>query len=628
MLNQDTCKLQPAFATRQHSRQWHPFPDARNREAWRTIPAEFQASILEHAGQNVGKPWETLSARLLAEYVRDGVRGRADAVLRRRIDRIGSAALAWAISGEDVWGDDLTDGLLLLMEQTSWCAPAHESLPAGRQLPSPDAPFLDLTAGYTASLLAYCDQIVGPWIEQRDTQFRSRIGHEVRRRVLSPFVESDWWWMGEGSGLPNNWNPWIVSSVLAAAQSFADDVKAEQGQPSELDRIIERSLPLLDKYLDVCPEDGSCEEGAAYWWWAGACVFDALRILEGCTGVSINPVNIPRLRNMPGFVRHMAVSETWNLNFGDAPPMHPDDARWNHLQQFANYVGDTKTADFAMAMRNWEPIYGSDRGKTFGRVLAELFGPADPARSDVKVGVELDTDIWLPSVQIFAAREDPNGSLGFHVGAKGGNNGASHNHNDVGNFTVAFDGEPLVIDIGAEKYNSLTFSKDRYTIWTNRSAWHNVPLIAGREQLAGHQYGARNAAVISDAGSSSLTMDLAAAYPTAAGLDSFVRSVSLHRDRGSVEVHDVWEGLGDETVHVAWHLMLCNRPIVLDSGVIMISDKVELRYSGATARIALDVAPVHDEVLRSIWGTELFRLRLIADIAPRRGEMKLEFAQS
>lgn len=619
MLNRQACKIQNAYSSRKGSQQWHAFADARNRQVWRRIAARFQLAILDHAN-DFPDAWEILSARVIAEYARDGIRGNAELILRRRIDRIGSAALLWAMSGDDDWGDEVMDGLLLLMEQTSWCAPAHEDLPDGRILPSPDAPFLDLTAGYTAALVAYCDQIVGPWIEQRDSQFRARMGDEVRRRVLEPFISQDLWWMGDSGDLPNNWNPWIVSSVLAAAQSFASDACGEKGQASDLDQIIDRSLHLLDKYLSVCPDDGSCEEGTAYWWWAGSCLFDALRILDGCTGVTIVAAEILSLQHMPRFVRLMAVGDTWNLNFGDASALHPADARWHHLYQFANFVDDSKTAAFAKSMYHTKPVYGSDRGKTFGRVLYELFD-LDFTAGDGDL--ELDADVWLPEAQIFAARENTDGKTGFHVGAKAGNNGVSHNHNDVGNFMISFDGEPVVIDIGAEEYNARTFSKDRYIIWTNRSSWHNVPLISGFEQSAGARYEARNVTAVADATTPQIRMDLAPAYPQESGIQDFIRSISLRREQGHVVVYDAWKGTG--LGKIAWHLMVPQKPVVLASGAVQLSDKVKVSFLGAAIELDVEAVPVLDGALRKVWGEELFRLRLTTAAAPASGELRIVF---
>ena len=69
---------------------------------------------------------------------------------------------------------------------------------------------------------------------------------------------------------------------------------------------------------------------------------------------------------------------------------------------------------------------------------------------------------------------------GLYVAAKGGHNGESHNHNDIGNFIVYADGEPEIIDVGNCVYTAKTFGAERYELMNTRSKNHNVPLIGGR----------------------------------------------------------------------------------------------------------------------------------------------------
>lgn len=41
--------------------------------------------------------------------------------------------------------------------------------------------------------------------------------------------------------------------------------------------------------------------------------------------------------------------------------------------------------------------------------------------------------------------------------AKGGHNDEEHNHNDVGSFSIALDGDPLVVDAGVNTHTAQTF---------------------------------------------------------------------------------------------------------------------------------------------------------------------------
>ena len=100
--------------------------------------------------------------------------------------------------------------------------------------------------------------------------------------------------------------------------------------------------------------------------------------------------------------------------------------------------------------------------------------------------------MWLPGIQIMAARVREGSADGLYLAAQGGHNAESHNHNDVGNFIVYANGEPAIIDVGVETYTAKTFSPQRYDIWTMQSAYHNLPTVNGVMQGAGREFEARN----------------------------------------------------------------------------------------------------------------------------------------
>src|SRR5690606_3238301 len=94
-------------------------------------------------------------------------------------------------------------------------------------------------------------------------------------------------------------------------------------------------------------------------------------------------------------------------------------------------------------------------------------------------------DIFYPSCGLFIARDGR-----FVVAAKAGDNGDSHNHNDVGSVIVYKHGKPLLIDVGVETYTGKTFSPQRYDIWTMQSAYHNLPSFGGVQQQPGAGFAA------------------------------------------------------------------------------------------------------------------------------------------
>jgi hypothetical protein len=131
-------------------------------------------------------------------------------------------------------------------------------------------------------------------------------------------------------------------------------------------------------------------------------------------------------------------------------------------------------------------------------------------------------EAWLPDVQLMTSRL----SNGLFVAAHGGHNGESHNHNDVGDFIVYADGDPVIIDIGSGTYTAKTFSKERYDLWFNASAYHNLPTINGQQQYEGSSYRATGVSYKKDKGGAVLVMNIEKAYPSSADLKTWKRTIT------------------------------------------------------------------------------------------------------
>ena len=114
---------------------------------------------------------------------------------------------------------------------------------------------------------------------------------------------------------------------------------------------------------------------------------------------------------------------------------------------------------------------------------------------------------------------------GWFLGAKGGYNNESHNHNDVGSCVVYVRDIPVLVDAGVGTYTKQTFNHDRYKIWSMQCDWHNLPMINGTAQPAGAQYRSKNASCNLSKGMFSL--DLADAYPPESGCRKWVRTYRL-----------------------------------------------------------------------------------------------------
>src|SRR5208283_5992139 len=225
------------------------------------------------------------------------------------------------------------------------------------------------------------------------------------------------------------------------------------------------------------------------------------------------------------------IANEWYTNFGDAPARPFPDG--DLVYRFGKRVSD----DRMMAHGAFCAFEESEKAipcDSIGRQLPALFDLAVLRKAPRAQA--LIRDAWLPGIQVMMAREREGSAQGLYLAAQAGNNGKSHNHNDVGNFLVYADGMPVIIDVGVETYTAKTFSPQRYEIWTMQSAYHNCHTIDGVMQSDGRQYAARDVRYQTGDAAAELRSNLAGAYPPAANLQRWDRTVRLDRARNEIAV--------------------------------------------------------------------------------------------
>ena len=143
-------------------------------------------------------------------------------------------------------------------------------------------------------------------------------------------------------------------------------------------------------------------------------------------------------------------------------------------------------------------------------------------------------DAWVSDIQVMTARTNK----GLYLATHGGHNAESHNHNDVGDFIVYANGQPIIVDAGRGNYTARTFSSKRYELWFTRSEFHNLPIINGFGQAAGREYEATQVVSNINDQQAQLKMDIAAAYPKEAGIKKWERTIQLDRIKDHIVLSD------------------------------------------------------------------------------------------
>lgn len=594
---------------------WRPAPPIDDRDAWAHLPPSVVASLCAEADRR--RDQAAAAAPSLALWVHYGETGERLPYERAHQALLGetaSSALAWAATGDDGWGPRLADAVWRLCELSAWCLPNHYALPETGErplLPQPGRDILDLACAATGGMLAAVDAIAGAALDRRFPGIRDRVRHEIRRRVLDPWERETYFWHGVDAP-PNNWAPWIVSNVLACAAAVEDD-------RDRLERAVERALAILDRFRDGYAPDGSCDEGATYWWWAGATLFEALEVVEHLTGGVFQGYGVPPVAEMCRFPLRMQIDAERQVNFSDGSAVHPENAVWHLLARFGARIDDDAVVRHARWMGRAHPLgFGGQLAPLFLRTLAALRDPGWEQAGPAEPG--MPASWFAPSTEIAVARERGHDVSGFAIAAKGGHNDVSHNHNDAGGVIVSLDGRPVLIDVGVGAYRRATFEPaTRYTIWTMRSGWHGVPLPDGVEQREGAGFRAADVVFSDDGVRAALSMDLAPAYPAESGLLRCTRAVSLDRTAREVVVDDAWEFADARRMTLV--LMTAVEPVADEHGLVV--GPARLVFPADGLDVVVHRIPVDDERLSEAWGDAVFRVLLAPREPARAGALRI-----
>ena len=541
-----------------------------------------------------------------------------------RRDRLHALVLAECVEDRGRFLDAIVDTAWAITEESSWTVPAHQGVQkAGGGLPDTAEPIVDLFSAQTAHSLAWTWYLLGDRLDKVSPLVRARLTREIERRVLAPFeARDDFWWMGFASraSRPNNWNPWINSNALAATLLVEPD-------PGRRARLVHKALRSLDAFLTPHPTDGGCDEGPSYWGRAGASLFESLEILHSASSGRIDYFANPVVANIGRYIYRARVADDWFVDVGDSGARVGIDR--SLVFRFGAAIGDSPMRAMGASGITENDVDLGDR--SIGRTLFAVFG-WNAIAAERGAAPPLPRDVWLPDpdMQLMAARDRDGSTDGLYVAAWGSHNAQSHNHNDVGNAIVFVDGAPVIVDAGRPTYTAQTFSSRRYEIWAMQSAFHNLPTVNGQMQQDGRTFAAKDVAYSASDTAARLTMDIAPAYPAAAGISTWIRGIELNRGR-SVVLSDSFT-LAKPTRELSLNLMTPCAVSEVGPGALRLDCGriggrkdlvVTARYDGRAHQATIERIPLDDGSLTASWGDHLNRIVLTPRDAVQNGAWTL-----
>ena len=582
-----------------------PYSNISDRAAWEALDPEWKTETVLLGQSFLGFEWPYLSASDFLEFFRTGNRVHFEDKMFSKRHALNALILAECVENQGRFLPAVIDGIFSICDENAWNLPAHNSYERDcPQLPLPDLsdPVLDLFACETGAVLATASYLLSPVLDDFSPFLTKRIRYELERRIFIPYQKRHFWWMGDGISPMNNWTIWCTQNVLLSA--FLTDT-----DDSLRHFIFHKACQSTDFFLAEYGQDGCCDEGAQYYRHAGLCLFLVLSICDSVTGGAFRQLfSDEKIRNIASYIYRVHVADQYYINFADCSPIAGRCSAREYL--FAKLTDQENMMRFAAkdclaGQKN--ALLLPTENNLFYRLLSG-FTAAELKAFDCSCTCPAP-NLFYPSVGLFASRDER-----LFLAVKAGDNADSHNHNDVGSFTVYKDGLPVFIDIGVESYTKKTFSPQRYEIWTMQSAWHNLPSFDGVMQKDGEHYHAADVSYSLE--DSSISMDIAPAYPSGSPVASYRRRARLYKEE-KIHITDTFSFRDDMPHQVVLSLITYEKPQIISE----LSERQEISIPSAAdgkdpARLflsggrvaAIEEIPITDARLAIAWKHPIYRI--------------------
>jgi hypothetical protein len=447
--------------------------------------------------------------------------------------------------------------------EATWAVSAH--LPE-RDLPVAARPTLDLAACELAADLAEAREVLAPWIAEQSASLVDSLIVELDRHALTPLAEHEMpHWASGKAGWVNNWSGVCGGAMLMACQSMEAQGFA---RPAARKRAIEALHVFWDRAFTA---SGECDEGPGYFNYGVE--FGVMPLMRMTCQQIEAEFNVARIKQVAAYLERCHVYGNHFYAANDSGPF---------LRACSYYI--PWLAEFADSnfLRWWHQEFpNSAPGRRLPMLLRQLAmaeelenAPKRPIAAPAPQPARL-----LPDQQIAIIQRPSQHGL-FTFGISGGNNGESHNHNDLGSFQVLLNGVAWVPDMGMPQYTTDFFSSVRYTKYmVAASSGHCCPQINGHEQRAGHDACGTILAYEPEAGK--IALDLSSAYPAEAGLQKWTRSAAVPTGEASARITDSYTlKTAGPVVHRIW---LREKPTV--NGQTLQIGPVRLTVTGQAERV-------------------------------------------
>jgi hypothetical protein len=366
-------------------------------------------------------------------------------------------------------------------------------------------------------------------------------------------------------------------------------------------------MECLDQFYKQMPIDGACTGGAEIWQYSVGKYFQSLELLDLASVGEIDIYSDELLKKMGEYICVAHIDDNYFFNYSDCSPKLTLPA--SLVYRFGKKVESEMMKSFGSSIAK---DFAAKNTPLTGDLLNKLHFIIDYNEMNNYAGKEpLLADYFMKESQIVIARSKQGVNEGFFFGVKGGGNDDFGNQNDAGNFVLYANGKPLIVDPGSIDKTSKSINNQRYTLWANQSAWHNLPTINGKMQNTGANHRATGIQYAANENIVTVSMNLAYAYELSAGIDDWTRTYTFDRNNG-IEISDRYR-LSKISGETYISFITSSKPQLIKSGVISMAldgKEYQFEYKSNNFNVEINEILVDNDTKLRNWDGNLYRIVL------------------
>lgn len=519
---------------------------------------KYIACMQAHGEELMDKPMPAADEELFALYETTGNRLKYESVYFERRKMLAVYGCLSLMEGKPEYLKKLEEVLDGICEEECWALPAHINRKEDPQW----SICVDLFASETAHALS---EIISGLKGRLPSALCEKVRENVFRRVLTPFMNAAAPY-AKWEGGDNNWNAVCCGSIGCAA------IYLMQDEPELLKPLLDRIVCSLDSYIAGFSEDGACMEGLGYFTYGMTYYTGFADMLYRYTDGAIDLMEDEKCRRIAMFQQKCYFPSGRTLSFSDG------DSRDTYKMGLTCFLA-MRYAGVEIPPISCAGGFDEDSCYRFMANYRDVVWTRKYLEQAEKGLLPAEEDdgaadcLVLPGAQWSICR----GLSGGGMAAKGGNNGESHNHNDVGSFLYLAGDEMLLTDLGAGEYTRDYFGEKRYDILCNHSFGHSVPVIDGKGQKEGTEYACSH---FEADGSGRTGISFGQAYGTER-VKSLTRSLCYDPAKESLQAEDVLEDreTGENPVSMKENLVTQYKPVIVGNAIHIAGRKYGCRIT-------------------------------------------------